>query len=318
MTHVNPPIKIRKLPRGANLILSAKDGCHPKCTYGADMLDRTPHGLQCTTTRRPGYRTLATGAAGGDMRRHPNDIGPEHEPHAVFTPRRHPKCTVNPPSSESQELRLDYLPLSSRAEQGMFTGHVGKGLTALIQPSPWAFQTAQIIPPIGGDTALHERSSQMLINREDCPGAQKQSAADPARHPKRWTPPQRQSRWGMPAARGHPKYTHHPLVPTYTPLPARHPNDSHHPGMTAIMSPTPTSSTKRRPDCYAPKQSAGRRVSGQRETPRVGLENRVWGLKKPESDQDCHRLDSGGIRLARSVRGCACPVNVPGGVGIPR
>ena len=35
--------------------------------------------------------------------------------------------------------------------------------------------------------------------------------------------------------------------------------------------------------CYAHKQSAGRRVTDQRVTPRVGLRNRVWGLKKPES-----------------------------------
>lgn len=181
----------------------------------------------------------------------------------------------------------------------------------------------------------------------------------------------------MPSARSHPKYTHHPHVPTYTSPLTRHPNDIHHPGMSSPEAPAPiaamrrhpkrwmaslgamtqatshpkytddlgvranlphtrhpndihsrdmsklgffasTFSTKRHRDCYAPKQSAGRRVSDQRETPRVGPQNRVWGLVKPESTVDCHRLDSGGIRLAHTLRGCARPVNVPDRVTVPQ
>jgi hypothetical protein len=71
--------------------------------------------------------------------------------------------------------------------------------------------------------------------------------------------------------------------------------------------------------CYAQRQSAGRRVSDQRETPRVGLVNRVWGqVKIPNSPKVVTAWASGGIRLARSLRGYVCPVNVPGGIGVSR
>lgn len=71
--------------------------------------------------------------------------------------------------------------------------------------------------------------------------------------------------------------------------------------------------------CYAQRQSAGRRVSDQRETPRVGLRNRVWGqVKIPNSPKVVTAWASGGIRLAHSLRGYVCPVNVPGGIGVSR
>jgi hypothetical protein len=81
----------------------------------------------------------------------------------------------------------------------------------------------------------------------------------------------------------------------------------------------PTSVTQGESGCYAQKQSADRRESGQRETPRVGPQNRVWGLEKPESSS-CRsfRLVSGGLSPMHTLRGCACPVKKPGGVVIPQ
>lgn len=71
--------------------------------------------------------------------------------------------------------------------------------------------------------------------------------------------------------------------------------------------------------CYAQRQSAGQRVSDQRETPRVGHRNRVWGLVKPRISSNCVTAwGSGGLRLARSLRGCVRSVNAPGGFGVPR